>query len=137
MVSVVRSEGAMRKALEDKFGTNYTPALPNRPLFSMSFGQESLDAADVEVQGTNAIIHRPGRNDRSDEIRMVKIDGIWKLSGHKGDSPPAITGMESMERVSSGVDTFTAEVANGEFRTAEEALRAMRQRVGPMMSGRR
>jgi RNA polymerase sigma factor (sigma-70 family) len=133
MVSMVGSEGAMRKALEQKFGTNYTPALPKRAIFGMSFGQEQLDVAEVEVQGTNAVVHIPGRGDRSDEMRMIKIGGVWKLGGDKGNSPRAISGVESMERVSAAVESFTAEVLNGEFRTAEQALRAMRSRIGPMM----
>jgi RNA polymerase sigma factor (sigma-70 family) len=133
MVSVVRSEGALRKALEDKFGTNGVASLPKRPMFAMSFGQEKLDAAEIEVHGTNAIVRTPGRDDRSDELRLMKITGVWKFSGDKGDSPQAGKAVESMERISGALDTFTAEIANSEFRTAEEALRAMRTRIGATM----
>jgi RNA polymerase sigma factor (sigma-70 family) len=138
MVSVVRSEGAMRKALEEKFGTNHAPALPPRPLFTMSFGQESLDTAEVKIQGTNAVIRKPGRDDPSDEIRLVKIGPFWKLSADKGaDSAPTVKAVESMERISAAVDSFTAEVTSGEFRTPEQALRSMRSRIGPMMASKR
>ena len=133
MVSVVRSEGAMRKALEEKFGTNYTPSLPKRPVFAMSFGQEQLDVAEVETSGTNAIIHVPSRGDRSDELRMTRIGEVWKMSGEKGDSPSVAKTAESMERISAAVEAFTAKATSGEFRTAEEALRAMRTRVGATM----
>jgi len=133
MVGMVRSEGAMRKALEEKFGPNYTPALPKRALFGMTFGQEQLDVAEADVQGTNAVIHIPSRGDRSDEMRMVKIAGAWKLSGDKGNSPQAIKGVDSMERMSSAVESFTDAISRGEFRSAEEAQRAMRARVGAAM----
>ena len=134
MIGVVRSEGALRRALEEKFGTNYAPALPKRPLFAMSLGQESLDTADVEIQGTNAVIRKPGRDDPSDEMRLVKIGDIWKFSGDKGDSPATIQTVEFMERVSAAVESFTEEVKSGEFRTADQALRTMRSRIGPMMA---
>jgi hypothetical protein len=133
MVSVVRSEGALRKALEEKFGTNGVAALPERPMFAMSFGQEKLDAAEIEVHGTNAIVRTPGRDDRSDQMRLMKIGGVWKFSGEKGDSPQAGKAVESIERISAALETFTTEITNGGFRTAEEALRAMRTRIGAAM----
>jgi hypothetical protein len=135
MVGMVRSEGAMRKAMADKFGTNGTASLPKRAMFAMSFGQEKLDAAEVEIQGTNAVVRTPGRADRSDEMRLMKIGGVWKISGNKGDSPQANKGMESMERISSAVEAF-ADANRGEYRTAEEALRALRTRIRAAMRTR-
>ena len=60
--------------------------------------------------------------DHSDEMRLVQVGGVWKVGGDKG--------VESMERMSSSIDSFTAAITSGEFPTAEEALRAMRTRVG-------
>ena len=71
--------------------------------------------------------------DHSDEMRLVQVGGVWKVGGDKGDSPQAIKGVESMERMSSSIDSFTAAITSGEFPTAEEALRAMRTRVGSAM----
>jgi hypothetical protein len=138
MVSMVGSEGALRKALADQFGTNGIASLPARTIFPMSFGpRKQLNAADIEIQGTNAIVRTPGRDDRSDEMRLVKVGGVWKVSGDKGDSPQAVQGMESMERMSSAVESFADAVTRGEFRTAEEALRTMRSRLGPVMGAKR
>jgi hypothetical protein len=136
MANVVRVEGEMRKALSDTFGANGTALLPKRAIFAMSFGQELLDEAQVEVQGTNATVHTPGRDGRSDKMRLVQVAGVWKVSGDKGGSPAAGQGMESMERISAAVESFTEEVTRGEFRTAEEAIRSMRRRIGPLMSSR-
>ena len=136
MANVVRVEGEMRKALGDTFGTDGTALLPKRAIFAMSFGQELLDDAQVELQGTNATIHTPGRDGRSDKMRLVQVAGVWKVSGDKVGSPAARQGMESMERISAAVESFTEEVTRGQFRTAEEAIRSMRRRIGPLMSSR-
>ncbi|HEY0551110.1 MAG TPA: sigma-70 family RNA polymerase sigma factor [Verrucomicrobiae bacterium] len=132
MVAVVRSEGAMRKAIEEKFGTN-TPALSKRAVFAMSFGQDQLDTAEVEMKGTNAVIRVRGRREQAGEMFLVKIGGVWKLSGDKGDSPQATNGVETMERVSSAIESLTEEIERGDFSIAEEALRAMWTRASAAM----
>lgn len=137
MVGVVRGEGAMRKAFEDRFGTNGTATMPKGAIFAMNFGQENLDFAEVEVQGTNATVHIPGRADRSDETRLMKIGGVWKVSGNEGDSAQAIKTMESLERMGAAVESFAEAINQGEFRTAEEAQNAMRGRIGAAMAKQR
>jgi len=136
MVEVVRTEGLMRATMEKTFGKQDPLVLPKRPLFSMSFGQDKLDEAQVDLQGTNATVWIPGRDQRSDEMRLTKIDGVWKMSGDKGDSPSAVRGMEAMERISVAIQSFTDEVARGQFKSSEEALRAMRRRIGAGMNSR-
>jgi hypothetical protein len=69
-------------------------------------------------------------------MRLVKIGGVWKLSGDKGDSPQATNGVETMERVSSAIESFAEAVTQGEFNAVEEALRAMRTRVGTAMQSK-
>ena len=133
MVNLVRTEGEMRQTLLNTFGANATPRLPKRPLFAIGFGQGSLDAAEVDIQGTNATVRAPNQDDKRDGTRLVQVGGVWKVGGDKADSPSSKQAMESMERVSAAVESFTDEVARGQYQTLEEALRSMRRRIGPML----
>jgi RNA polymerase sigma factor (sigma-70 family) len=131
MTSVVRGEGAFRKAFAEKFGTNGPAALPLRPMFAMNFAQEGIEEATVEVEGTNALVHLPGP-DQSSTVRLVKVGGVWKMSekgGKRGDSPEEADGLRSMEKMGAALEEFAAELPNAEFRTPAEAMRALRSRV--------
>jgi RNA polymerase sigma factor (sigma-70 family) len=139
MVNLVQVEGDMRRVVRKTFGTNGAAFLPSRPLFIMNFGQENLEMAQVDLQGTNATVRIPKNDDRSNDMRLVQVGGVWKMSGDQGGSTsgqPALQGVEWMERIGAAVEAFTQEVTRGQFRTAEEALRSMRRRIGPTMNSR-
>jgi RNA polymerase sigma factor (sigma-70 family) len=136
MASVVGSEGQLRKALEETFGTNGVASMPKQPVFTMSFGQDKFNEADIQINGTNAVARIPTREQRSAELRLVKIGPLWKLDGGKSESPQATETSATMEALARGLQSFTEEVRTGSFPTAEVALRAMRGRIGPMMRTR-
>jgi RNA polymerase sigma factor (sigma-70 family) len=136
MANLVQVEGDMRRAVRETFGTNGATHLPSRPLFAMSFGQERLEEAQVEIEGTNAIVRIPGRDDVSADMHLVKVDQVWKMSGDRDGSPSALRSVESMERMGLAVAAFTQEVTRGEFRSAEEAFRSIHRRIGRTMNSR-
>ena len=135
MVAVVRAEGEMRHELTNAFGSSGAQILPDRALFAMSFGQESLDTAQVDVQGTNATVVFPDKGGNgSDQMRLVQIGKIWMLSGDKGGaSPTANRAVSSMERMASAVTNFTEDLKRGAFTSANQAMGAMRRQVGSAM----
>jgi RNA polymerase sigma factor (sigma-70 family) len=133
MAAVTSNEGRLRQALETRFGTNGVASLSKRPMFAMSFGQEKLDAAEIQIDGTSAVAHIPGRNDGSDELRLVKAGQIWKVDGGKGDTPQAEDNVIRMEAVARATEALAEEVKNGAFDSTEAALRSMRSHIAAAM----
>jgi hypothetical protein len=121
----------MNKAIFARFGAEQAKAaLGGDPAEMLKQSMTTIDAASEKVDGDTAVISTAAQ----ESMTLKKVNGAWKISVSdlsRGSTPAAIDERVAMlSNQMKAMQDVTAGVNAGKYATANEAVAAIRTRLG-------
>lgn len=131
MSELAANIAAMNKAVIVRFGRDKAlKALGGDPAEMLKQSLSTIDAAAERIEGDSALVSTPAK----ESMTLKKVEGGWKVSMadlSKGSTPAAVDErVAELSRQMKAMREVTAEMTAGAFKDADEALAAVRTRMG-------
>ena len=131
MADVAANIAAMNKAITTRFGQEQAKqALGGDPAEMLKQSMLTIDAATEKVDGDTAIVSTPSQ----ESMTLKKVGSGWKISVadlSRGSTPAAVDErVAALSAQMKAMQEVTAGVAAGKYATANDAVAAIRTRLG-------